>query len=284
MSEKIAIITDSNSGISQKDAKELGITVIPMPFIINGSEFFEDINLTVEQFYEKLKGGAEVSTSQPTVATVLDLWDELLKTHDTILHIPMSSGLSGSCATATALALDYENKVFVVDNQRISVTLLASVFEAKRMADEGRTAAEIKKHLVDTRFDSSIYIMLDTLSYLKKGGRVTPAAEMIATVLRIKPVLKLQGEKLDAFAKARSEKQGRLIMIDAMKADIDSRLGGIENVRLYIAHTDNIDAATEFAGEVEEAFGIKPLITAELSLSVSCHIGPGSLALACAVK
>ena len=284
MAEKIAIITDSNSGISQSEAKTLGITVIPMPFIIDEKEYQEDINLTVEQFYEKLRGNAEVSTSQPTVSTLLDLWDELLKTHDTVVHIPMSSGLSGSCATAMALSFDYTGKVFVVDNQRISVTLLSSVLEAKKMADEGKSAAEIREQLTNVKFDSSIYIMLDTLKYLKKGGRVTAAAATIATVLRIKPVLQIQGEKLDAFAKARSEKQARTIMIDAIKSDVDKRFGGFANVELYIAHTDNLDAANEFANEVEDALGMRPCVVAELSLSVSCHIGPGSLALACAKK
>ena len=228
---KVAIVTDSNSGITQSQAKELGIYVVPMPFMINNEEFFEDINLSQEEFYEKLTGNAEVSTSQPTPDSLMTLWDELLKDYDEIVYIPMSSGLSGSCQSAFMLAREeYEGKVFVVDNQRISVTQRQSAIDAKAMADAGFGAEEITKKLFDTKFESSIYIMLDTLYYLKKGGRITPAAAALGTLLRLKPVLQIQGEKLDAFAKARTSSQGKSIMINAIKSDIEmlAKMGRIK--------------------------------------------------------
>lgn len=284
MAEKIAIVTDSNSGITQAQAKELGISVLPMPFLIGEKTFFEDISLSQEEFYQMLVDDVDISTSQPAVADLTDLWEGLLETHDTVLHIPMSSGLSGSCATAVALAMDYDGRVCVVNNQRISVTQRRSVLDAINLAQEGKTAAEILRILEETKFDSSIYIMMDTLKYLKRGGRITPAAAAIATVLRIKPVLQIQGEKLDAFAKARSEKLGREIMIKAIRKDIDTRFGGMDNVRVFIAHTANLQAAEDFSAEIKVKFGIDEIHIDPLSLSVSCHIGPGALAVACAKK
>lgn len=279
--KKVAIVTDSNSGITQNMAKEYGVSVIPMPFYINEKTYFEDITLTQDEFYEHLKGDAEISTSQPSPADITELWDKLLETYDEIVHIPMSSGLSGSCQTAMMLAQDYENKVWVVDNQRISTTMKSSVLDAKAMADKGYSASEIHKILMDTKFDSSIYIMLDTLKYLKKGGRITPAAAAFATLLKIKPVLQIQGEKLDAFAKCRTAKKGRKTMIEAAVKDATERFGGVDNVRLTVVHTENLAAAEEFRKEVAEAF---PLTEEDipidiLSLSVSCHIGPGCLAI-----
>ena len=277
---KIAIVTDSNSGITQAQGKELGIRVISMPFEINGKQYFEDINLSQEEFYDLLEDGAEISTSQPSPETVLNLWDELLKEYDEVVHIPMSSTLSGSCGTAMGLALDYEGKVQVVNNQRISVTLRQSVLDAIELAKNGKTAAQIKEILERKKFESSIYITLDTLKYLKKGGRVTPAAAALATLLKIKPVLQIQGDKLDAFAKARTVKQAKTIMMDTIKKDINERFG--ENVYIQMAYTNNLDAALEFKKEVEEAFPGYEIHMDPLSLSVSCHIGPGSLALALA--
>ncbi|MGN1078365.1 MAG: DegV family protein, partial [Candidatus Gallimonas sp.] len=197
----VKIVTDSNSGITQAEAEKLGISVLPMPFLIDGEEYFEDLNLSQKEFYEHLQGEASVSTSQPAVGSVTELWDELLKDGGEILHIPMSSGLSESCHTAESLAKEYGGKVHVVDNQRISVTQKRSVYDAIALRDRGKSAEEIKKILIETKFDSSIYISLDTLKYLKKGGRLTPAAALIGTILRIKPVLTIQGEKLDAFKK-----------------------------------------------------------------------------------
>ena len=279
---KIAIITDSNSGVTQSQAEELGIFVVPMPFMINNEEFFEDINLTQEQFYAKLGEDASVSTSQPTPDSLMTLWDKVLKEYDQIIYIPMSSGLSGSCQSAYMIAQEeYEGKVFVVDNQRISVTQRQSALDAKAMADAGYSAEEIVKVLMDTKFESSIYIMLDTLYYLKKGGRITPAAAALGTLLRLKPVLQIQGEKLDAFAKARTSSQGKTIMINAIKADIENRFGGMDAKDFHIAcaYTQDLDLANDWKKELEEAFPGFDIHMDPLSLSVACHIGPGALAV-----
>lgn len=283
---KIAIVTDSNSGITQRQAGELGVSVIPMPFDIDGRTYYEDISLTQEEFYIKLQGDGNISTTQPAPDTFMELWRELLKEHEAVIYIPMSSGLSGSCQTAMMFATEeeFEGKVFVIDNQRISVTQRQSVLDAKEMADAGADAQTIAKHLMDTKFESSIYIMVDTLKYLKKGGRVTPAAAALGTILKLKPVLQIQGEKLDAFAKARTLTQAKNIMINAIKSDVETRFGGdVNQLHLEIAHTHNLQEALNFKEEVLRAF---PEYTGEiymdhLSLSVSCHIGPGSLALAC---
>ena len=279
---KIAILTDSNSGITQAQSKELGIHVVPMPFMIDEEEFFEDINLTQEQFYQKLGDNANVSTSQPTPDSLMKIWDELLKDYDSIVYIPMSSGLSGSCQSAYMFAQEeYEGKVFVVDNQRISVTQRQSAIDAKEMADKGFSAEEIVQKLMDTKFESSIYIMLDTLYYLKKGGRITPAAAALGTLLRLKPVLQIQGEKLDAFAKARTSGQGKSIMINAIKNDIETRFGGEEAKDYWIAaaYTKDIDTANEWKKELEKEFPGMDIHMDPLSLSVACHIGPGALAV-----
>lgn len=282
---KIAIVTDSNSGITQMQAKELGVYVIPMPFMINGMTYYEDINLTQERFYELLQEGADISTSQPTPGSIMELWESLLKDFDEIVHIPMSSGLSGSCQSAMMLADEYDGKVHVVNNQRISVTLRQSVMDAKKLAEEGKSAGEIKDILEADKFNSSIYIMLDTLQYLKKGGRITPAAAAIGTVLRLKPVLTIQGEKLDAFAKARTSNQGKSMMINAIKTDIENRFGGdYKNVWLQLAYTHDLAAAQTLKQEMEEVFSDAEIHLDPLSLSVACHIGPGSLAIACCKK
>ncbi len=283
---KIAVISDSNSGISPQEAKELGIYIIPMPFFINGETYYEGENLTQEQFYERLKDGSEISTSMPSVGSLTDLWDELLCAYDEIVHIPMSSGLSSSCETAMMLANDYEDKVFVVNNQRISVTQRQSVLDAKALADKGRTAAEIKEILEREKLESSIYIMVDTLAYLKKGGRITPAAAALGTLLRLKPVLQIQGDKLDAFAKARTVKQAKTIMLDAMKNDLANRFADAkgQNVHLEMAYTYDLEAAEAFRAEVLAAFPNSEIVLNPLSLSVSCHIGPGALAIACSKK
>ena len=282
----IAIVTDSNSGITQAEAKELGIVVLPMPFNIDDETFFEDINLTQEEFYGKLTEGAKIFTSQPSPESVMNLWDELLEEYEQVVHIPMSSGLSSSCQTALMLAEDYQGKVYVVNNQRISVTQRQSALDAKTLAEQGKSGAEIKEFLEDTKFDSSIYITLDTLKYLKKGGRITPAAAALGTLLKLKPVLQIQGEKLDAFSKARTMKQAKSTMINAIKDDIEKRFGGdVSNMHIQIAYTDNLDAAKDFKEEVLKEFPQAGDIHMDpLSLSVSCHIGPGALALACTKK
>lgn len=284
MTKKIAIVTDSNSGITQALAKKLGVYVIPMPFLINEETFYEDINLTQAAFYEKLTEDIPISTSQPGIGDVLDLWDKLLEEYDEVLHMPMSSALSASCETAQGLAADYDGRVQVVDNLRISVTLRQAVMDALQLIEAGKSAAQIKEILEEVRLESSIYIIMDTLKYLKRGGRITPAAAAVATILRIKPVLQIQGGKLDAFAKARSEKSGRKIILDAMRKDIQERFGGTDQVRLYIAHTNSEAAAKEFAQQVSQEFGTDVMFVDPLSLSASCHIGPGALAIACSKK
>lgn len=283
---RVAIITDSNSGITQAEAKEMGIIVIPMPFYIDEKMFYEDIDLTQEQFYEKLRSDCKIKTSMPLVGNVTDTWDEVLKEYDEIVYIPMSSGLSSSCSTAIMLAEDYDGRVEVIDNQRISVTQRQSVLDAMELAAAGKSAAEIRQILVDAKFDSSIYIMLDTLYYLKKGGRITPAAAALGTLLKLKPVLQIQGEKLDAFAKARTSKQGKNIMIETMKKDFAERFHDADgrNMNLEIAYTYDREAAEAFKAEVQEAFPDNEIVMNPLSLSVSCHIGPGALAIACSKR
>lgn len=284
---RIAVVTDSNSGITQQQAKEYGIHVLPMPFFINDETYFEDISLTQEQFYEKLEGNADISTSMPAVGSVTDLWEELLTEYDEIVHIPMSSGLSGSCETAVMLSQEYDGKVQVVNNQRISVTQRQSVLDAMEMAGHGKSAKEIKDYLEETKYDSSIYIMVDTLYYLKKGGRLTPAAAALGTLLKLKPVLQIQGEKLDSYAKARTVKQARTIMIDAVKNDFAKRFGDEsgENMHIYVAYTKDRETALDFKAQIEAAIpGGKVEFVDPLSLSVACHIGPGALAVACSKK
>lgn len=284
---KVAIVTDSNSGITQAESKELGVFVIPMPFNFGDETFFEDIDLTQEEFYKKLEEGADISTSQPTPESVMNMWDELLKDYDEIVHMPMSSGLSSSCNTAMILARDYDGKVEVVNNQRISVTLRHAINDAITMANKGMSAAEIKKVLEDTKFDSSIYITVDTLKYLKKGGRITPAAAALGTLLKIKPVLQIQGEKLDSFAKARTMKQARQIMMNAIRSDFSNRFHSdaiASDMHIAIAHTQNLEMAMDLKEELESIYPGHDIIVNPLSLSVACHIGPGALAIAVTKK
>lgn len=282
--EKIAVVTDSNSGITSEEADAWGITVIPMPFLIEDKIYLENITLTQEEFYEKLSENINISTSQPSPEDVTKTWDEILEDADAIVHIPMSSGLSGSCQTALMLAQDYDGRVQVVNNQRISVTQKQSVRDALQLVQEGRTAAEIREKLEEVKMESSIYIMLDTLKYLKKGGRITPAAAALGTALRLKPVLQIQGEKLDAYSIAKTAKKGVAKMLTAMEEDIRNRFGGVENVHLAVAHTNNEKAALEFRETIQEKFGVDEIVVDPLSLSVSCHIGSGALAIACSKK
>lgn len=279
---KIRIITDSNSGITVDDARELGVTVLPMPFSIDEEVFFEQESLTQEQFYEELAAGRNIMTTQPSPGQVMGIWDEALKEYDEIVYIPMSSGLSGSYQTAAMLAEDYEGKVYVVNNQRISVTQRQSVLDALRLIEAGKSAKEIKDILEEDRFNSSIYLMVDTLVYLKKGGRITPAAAALGTLLKLKPVLQIQGDRLDAFAKARTVSQAKSIIINAIKSDIDKRFGGLskENISLHMAYAHDLDRILEFKEEVMKEFPGFDINLYPLSLSVATHIGPGCIALA----
>ena len=282
---RIAIVTDSNSGITQAEGKKLGVYVLPMPFDIDGQPYFEDINLTQEQFYEKLTGDADVSTSQPSPDAVMSLWDDLLKNkgYDEIVHIPMSSGLSSSCATAMMLAQDYDGKVQVVNNQRISVTMRQSVLDAKLLVSKCYSAAQIKEVLEREEMQSSIYITLETLKYLKKGGRITPAAAAIGTVLNLKPVLQIQGEKLDAFSKTRGKNSAKKIMLKAMADDLEGRFKECAEkgrVHMEAAYAGNREEAEEWAKLIQETYPQFDFHMDPLSLSVACHIGQGALAIA----
>lgn len=280
---RIAIVTDSNSGITQKEGKELGISVIPMPFYINEELYFEDITLTQEEFYQKLDEDADIKTSQPAPGDVLDLWEKLLEDHDEIVHIAMSSGLSSSCATAAMLADDYDGKVQVVDNQRISVTQRQSVADAMKLAEEGKSAKEIKDILEADKLDSGIFIMVDTLKYLKKGGRVTSAGAAIGTVLGIKPVLQIHGEKLDAFAKTRGVKQAKKKMLAAVRKELEERFPDgdfAKHAYLQSAYTKDKEAALKWKEELMAEFPEMEFHQDPLSLSVACHIGAGALAVA----
>lgn len=282
----VAIVTDSNSGITQDEAKKIGLHVLPMPFTINGDTYYEDINLTQDEFYEKLSDPeAEIHTSQPLPGDIMDLWDRLLREYDELVFIPMSSGLSGTCESASLFAADYDGRVQVVNNQRISVTQYMSCLDAMKMAEDGHDAVYIKKRLEETKFDSNIFITVDTMKYLKKGGRVTPAAAAFAELLGIKPVLRIYGEKLDAFAKAHGMKNAKKVMIKAITDDMEKNYGGIDpdkpNAWLGMAYTHNLSEAEEFKAEVQEAFPNYHIDMYPLSLSISCHIGPGALAVTC---
>ena len=280
----VAIVTDSNSGISQAEGKELGIYVIPMPFLVDGKLYFEDVDMNKEQFYHFLENDADLSTSQPSPGDVMDLWDKLLKEYDEIVHIPMSSGLSASCSTAMGLARDYDGKVQVVDNQRISVTMQQSVMDAKHLVAAGKSAAQIKEILEKEALESSIYLMVDTLKYLKKGGRITPAAALLGSALNLKPILQIQGDKLDAYKKVRGVKAAKKNMLEAMKKDVEGRFSDYVTkgqLKLHIAYTTDEETAKQWKEEVQNMFPDIAITRMDpLSFSVTCHTGPGVLAIA----
>ena len=287
---KIAIVTDSNSGITQKQAQELGVFVLAMPFQIDGETYYEDITLTQEEFYKKLREGGNISTSQPSPGSVTDLWDKILQEYDQIVHIPMSSGLSGSCQTAIMLAQEeeYEGKVYVVNNQRISVTQRQSVIDAKGMAEAGYDAAAIQKRLEETKFDSTIYITLDTLHYLKKGGRITPAAAALGTILRLKPVLQIQGEKLDAFTKVRGMKKAELKMLEAIEEDLNTRFADVDRKQLRLGAAGTFqkqEDADQWYKMVKDTFEneIDDIYYDSLSFSIGCHVGPNAIGIGISV-
>ena len=283
--KKIAIVTDSNSGITQEMGKSMGIYVIPMPFFIDGELFLEDITLTQEEFYKRLGDNSDISTSQPSPGEVMECWDELLKEYDEIVHIPMSSGLSSTCHAAQSLSQEYDGKVCVVDNQRISVTQKQSVEDAITLREAGKSAAEIKEILEAEKLQASIYITVDTLKYLKKGGRITPAAAALGTVLNLKPVLQIQGEKLDAFSKVRGWKAAKRTMLKAIEKDLEERFSEVrEDMVLGMAYTCSKEEAQEWKQEIAEKFPEYEIVEGPLSLSVACHIGPGAMAVTCMKK
>lgn len=282
---KIIVATDSASGITKEEAKKLEIPVLPVPFIINGTEYYENVNMTKETFYQLLNDDAEISTSQPSYMALTEFFNNLLKEYDAIIYIPLSSGLSGSCQTASMIAADeYDGKVWVVDNQRISVSQRQSVLDAQSLIQQGKSPQEVYDQLMNTKFDSSIYIMLDTLKYLAKGGRLTPAAAVIGNVLNLKPVLQIQGEKLDAFSKTRGYKKGTKIMLEALKNDLSGRYHEFDEkgeMYLQIAHTNCLDRALELKEKMEEEFPGYEIFLTDLPLEVSCHLGEGALGVAC---
>ena len=281
--QKIAIVTDSNSGITQAQSKQLGVWVLPMPFYINDELFLEDITLTQEQFYDYLAQGADVKTSQPAPGDVTELWDTLLKDHDAVVHIPMSSGLSGSCVTAAQLAEDYDGRVQVVDNHRISVTQEESFFSAYRLAQQGLSAAEIKAYLEERAYDASIYITVDSLEYLKKGGRITPAVAAFAAVLNLKPILQIQGDKLDTFAKARGMRLAETRMIEAVKADRETRFADTPDGALIIAAAGSFEdpeQAERWRTLVQAEFPALDVPYAGLPCSIACHVGMNAVGIA----
>lgn len=283
--KKIAIVTDSNSGITQKQGEQMGIFILPMPFFIDGELFLEDITLTQEEFYKRLGGDSDISTSQPSPADVLELWDRLLEEYDEVVHIPMSSGLSSSCETAVTLSQDYDGRVQVVDNQRISVTQVQAVLDAIKLKEAEKSAAEMKEILEREKLEASVYITVDTLKYLKKGGRITPAAAALGTVLNLKPVLQIQGEKLDAFAKVRGWKAAKRTMLKAIETDLAERFAGKENqMVLGMAYTCSKEEAEAWKQEIHEKFPQHEIIEGPLSLSVACHIGAGAMAVTCMKK
>ena len=284
--KRVAIITDSNSGITPEQAAELGISILPMPFYIDEQLYFEGVSLSQEEFYEKLEDDCEIKTSQPSPADLLFLWDETLKEYESVVHIPMSGGLSSSCETATMLALEYDGKVQVVDNRRVSVTQRQAVLDAVELANAGKSATEIKEILEAAKYDSSIFITLDTLKYLKKGGRITPAAAAIGTVLGLKPVLQISGDKPDAYAKVRGKKAAKETMLEAMKKDFAEKYNGTDgkDIHLAAAYSGNLEEAQEWVKEIEEHFPGMDVHLSPLSLSVACHIGKGALAIACSKK
>lgn len=281
MNHRIKVVTDSNSGITEQMADKLGVSVIPMPFYIDGEVYYEGLTLDQKEFFNYIENNSEVNTSQPAIGKVMELWDELLKVNDYIVYIPMSSALSGSYETAEAMAADYDGKVVVINNRRISVTQLQSVIDAVNLVNKGKSADEIKEILEARQYNASIYIVPETLDYLKKGGRVTPAVASFAKVLNIKPVLQIQGEKLDSFRKVRGMKQARRVMKEAILEDIKNRFNNIENMKIYSAYTKDIELGKQWQQELQEFFPEYEIELYPLSLSVSCHIGPGAIGIAC---
>lgn len=288
---KIAISTDGNSGLSRKEAEELGITIIPTPIIIDGEIYLEDISLTQDLFYEKLTGNSQVTTSQPSPDSLKEYWDKLLEEYDQVIYIPISSGLAAAYDTAyqmTQTDEKYKGKVFAIDNHRVSVTQKQSLLDALKMVKEGKTCNEIVQWLTETGMKSSIFIMVDTLTYLKKGGRLNPTAAFVGNLLKIKPVLQYHGYKFDQFSKSRKVSDAKTAMINAIRNDLETLYKDeyeSGKMVLEVAHTQCLEAALKFKEELMEAFpNLEFTFVDSLSLSVSCHIGPGALAVACTIK
>lgn len=285
--KKIAVVTDTNSGILPEEAEKIGCFLVPMPFIIDEEIYYENVSLKKDKFYEIQQSGKRITTSQPNINEIVALWTKILKTYDEIVYIPMSSGLSQSCETAIKFSEDFNGKVQVVDNRRVSITMKSSVLDAINMANDGNSAVEIKKWLENSALKSSIYLMVDTLKYLKQGGRITPAAAAIGTVLNIKPVLQIQGGKLDTYAKVMNIKTAKQKMVDALRKDLEGRFKGLVDegkIKISVAHTANEENALIFADELKKEFPNIPFeYVDELALSIATHTGPKVLACGCYV-
>ena len=286
---KTAVMTDSNSGITPEEGKKIGIYSLPMPVIIEGDVFYEGKNITQEEYYGAMTSGKNVTTSQPSPGDVMDMWDGILKEgYEQVVYIPMSSGLSASCHAAIQLSEEYDGKVQVVDDHRISVTMTESVLEAKWMANQGMTAEEIKKKLEENAYNSSIYIAVDTLEYLKKGGRVTVAGAAIGAVLNIKPVLTIQGEKLDAFTKVRGMKKAELKMLEAIEEDLNTRFADVDRKQLRLGAAGTFqkqEDADQWYKMVKDTFEneIDDIYYDSLSFSIGCHVGPNAIGIGISV-
>lgn len=282
----VAIITDSNSGIFEKEAKENGIFVVPMPIIIEGKTYFEGIDIELDKFLELQEAGKDISTSQPSPASVMGTWDKALEEYDEVVYLPMTSGLSGSCATATAFSQDYDGKVQVVDNHRISVTLKVSVYQALELSKKGYSARTIKEILEKDAYNASIYITVDTLEHLKKSGRVTPAGAAIGEILHIKPVLTIQGDKLDAFSKVRGLKKAKKIMKEAIVEDIETRFkNDLDNLYLGAAYTlADKEEIEEWCKEVQALYPQLELVSDPLPLSIASHTGGNAIGIGVVAK
>ena len=278
MSEKVAIVSDTNCGITLDEAKEIGIYLVTMPFFVDGEEYFEYKTMNHDMFFEKLRADAEVSTSMPSPGDLLDMWEQLLKEYDEILYLPMSSGLSGSCHAAMGFAEDFDGKVQVVDNKRISVIMKQSVLEAKYMADKGMTADEIKEYLEKDALNAAVYVAVDTLEYLKKSGRVTPAAAAIGSVLNIKPVLQIQGGKLDAYKKVRGMNQATKAMFEGIKAEMETRFAG-KDIVIRAAYSGDDTVKDSWANAIKEEFPDMEIVMDKLPISICCHTGEGAMGI-----
>lgn len=283
MKNKIAIVTDTNSGITQEEAKKLGIYLIAMPFFINDNTYYEGITLSQEEFFKKLEADENISTSQPSPGTVIELWDNLLKDYDYILHIPMSSGLSSSMETARMLSSDYEGKVLVVDNKRISVTFRQSILDALYLIEKGLSAKEIQEILEKEALESIIYVTVDTLKYLEKGGRITPAVAALGSMFNIKPVLLIDGGKLDTYKKVRGLKSAQKAMIEAIKNDIENRFKGTDYL-IQTAYSGDLEQGNKWNETVKQAFPEHDVYNDVLPMSICCHVGPGALGITCVKK
>lgn len=286
---KIGIITDSHSGITPQEAKELGITVLPMPFYCEDTCYYEGVSITRDEFFEKIREGKTVSTSQAVLGDIIETWERELEVYDELLYIPLSSGLSGSCSTAQALAQDeaFEGKVFVVDNGRISVPLYCSVLDALELIKEGYGAAQIQEILEGEKNNNVIYLAVETLDNLKRGGRITPGTAALGTVLNIKPVMKFSTGALDVYKKCRGMKKAKKEMLESMKQNLENDYKKyVERGDIYLMAATSADEETtqKWVEEIQAAFPEMEVISAPLTLGISCHVGEGALGIACACR